>query len=307
MAMIAKFEGLLSNKKFVYGLIGALVVFLALSIFLWISFSNTSKERDNLTQALTELVVFSHQTSDTLAAREADLATLQQEYLALQGERDQLSSEKQQLEETASLYQTQKYFFADALNWIGRLYGYTDLDTLAFDYSQISHKNLPETCESETVARYEGWSAPSSTMFVVTPDKMGWPNYGWSIRENVTFGPDHLPDPGYVGSRGYELRYPLTGTYPLQEVHTTINVYESEVPQDYWSGREAVETVSLNCGVEAFITIADDPEKTKTIYFVFGDFGINVKLKYFFGEQSQAFTYLTQAANIVIDGLTAGW
>lgn len=287
--------------------IAALAILAVLSLFLGIMLLNARADNQELAQTLTDQVIYGQQIRDQLATAQANLTILNQQYQTLQGERDQLTNENQQLQARSSLYQSQNYYLADVLDWFGRQYGYTDPIQLAKAYNEVKGTSLPLNCEPETADRYVRWAAPTSTMFVVTPKKMGWQNAGWSIRENVTFGPDHFDTPGYVGSRGYELRYPLTGSFPLQELHTTINAYETVVPLDFWGEHQAVAIVELNCGVEGTVTVSTDPDETKTIYFVFGGFAINVKLKYFFGDQDQAIAYLTQAANIIIDELFSGF
>jgi hypothetical protein len=300
----------LSSKQTSILLIGLgllLVAAIGVSIFLGVNLSKVGAERDALVTSLSEVLAYSSDRDQRLAERESELANLKGAYSALEHERANLASALDVSQTQADLYRAQKFFFADELAWLGQQFGYSDIQTMSMDYEQLSGIHAPQSCEPEPIDRYLQWSPPTSTMYVVTPRKMGWPNYGWTIRENVTFGPEHLSDPGYVGSRGYELRYPLTGSFPLQEIHTTINVYDANVALDYWSGKGSVEDVPLNCGIIGQLQIAGDVDNTKTIYFTLGGYAANVKLKYFYGELSEAAAYLAGAANIVIDGLTGGW
>ncbi|MEX2160971.1 MAG: hypothetical protein WD751_03570 [Anaerolineales bacterium] len=285
-----------------------ITILIGLSAFLGISLLNAQRETDELSLSLTDLVVYSQQTNDKLATAEASLTALNQDYQVLQGDLDQLTLEKQEVETRASLYQAQRYYLAEALDWVGRQYGYTDPMVAARAYGSAKGQALPVSCEAETADRYVRWAAPTSTMFVVTPTKMGWSPYvGWSIRENVVFGPEHVDAPGYVGSRGYEFRYPLMGTLPLQEIHTTINVFQQSVSQSEGIPTDAIQQVALHCGVTGYLTTSTDRDQTKTLHFNMGGFKANVKLKYFSGDIGQAITYLTQAANIVIDELVSGF
>jgi hypothetical protein len=286
-----------------------IAVLIGLCVYLGISLLNAQRERDELALSLTDLVVYSQQTNDKLATAEESLTALNQDYQVLQGDLDQLALGKQEVETRASLYQAQRYYLAEALDWLGRQYGYTDPMVAARAYGSAKGQALPASCEAETADRYVRWAAPTSTMFVVTPTKMGWSPYvGWSIRENVVFGPgEHFDAPGFVGSRGYEFRYPLTGTFPLQEIHTTVNVYQQLVSQSEGIPTDAIQQVALHCGVTGYLTTSTDTDQTKTLFFNIGGFEANVKLKYFPGDISQAITYLTQAANIVIDELVSGF
>jgi hypothetical protein len=295
------------TKTQLIALSAALALFVVVTIVLGFTLSNVSAERDALITSLADLLQYSNQQDQILANTTEELALLNQAHAQLEEEKASVDTALADSQSLAAQYQAQKFFFADELDWLGRLYGYTDLETLTTDYTSALGVQPPESCEAEPTERYVRWSPTISTMFVATPEKMGWPNYGWTIRENVTFGSDHLDEEGYIGSRGYELRYPLTGTWPLQELHTTINVYEHDVSPDYWSTDGAVETIELRCSTSGTYVVFDDVDETKVIYFTLGPYAVNVKLKYFYGEQADAFAYLEQAANVVIAGLTGGW
>lgn len=274
-------------------------------------------ETNRLERALLEsggmvsyLMDYSQEVNHDLASVESDLARLDEEYQKLQDEKIQVVAEKNKIETQAGLYRDQKYYFADVLDWVGTRFGYSDIGQMVRAYALATGQEAPGNCDVISPDRYLRWTSTRSMMFVVTPEKMGWSPYTyWSIRENVVFGPEHRPDiGGYLGSRGYEFRYPLiVGTWPLQEVHTTLDVYELVVEESVQAPAQFVEMVDLDCGIAGYITISDDIDQTKTIYFTLGDFAANVKLKYDYEDVDQVVPLLTQAANIVIADLTNGW
>ena len=255
----------------------------------------------------TYLMDYTRELSDQLDQAQADYGRLTQEYQQLEENKNQIVTERDAIKARGELFLAQKYYLADVLDWLGTRYGYADIEQMARAYGLFSGTELPKSCEVVTYDRYLRWASTRSTIFVATPVKLGWQPYN-SVRENVAFGPDHWADqPGYVGSRGYEFRYPfIPGTYPWQEVHTTINVYEFEVEENIPPAEEIVQTVELECGYTGYITVFDEAAQTKKLSFSLGDFSGDIKLKYF-TDLDQAVLVLTEAANIVIRELTSGW
>ena len=253
------------------------------------------------------LMDYTRELSDQLDLAHADYARLSQEYQQLEENKNEIIAERDEIKARGELFLTQKYYLADVLDWVGTRYGYTDIEQIARAYGLYSGTEVPRSCDVVTYDRYLRWVSTRSKMFVVTPEKMGWTPLT-SIRENVVFGPDHFDQPGYVGSRGYEFRYPLVvGTFPWQEIHTTINVYDLEIEKAAADVSQLVATVDLDCGVTGYIYVDDDPDETKTIYFTLGNFDANVKLKYDYEDLDQTGEILIQAANKVIGELTSGW
>ena len=299
-----------TQPKTVLVLLSVLVIALAASSFYLLrTLDATRIQLGQAGEDLTFILAYSKDKEAQLNIANEDLAQSRLENQGLNDQIVQLNAEKGEAEAQAALYRAQKYFFLDALDWVGKQYGYLDVEQMARLYSLSSGQNLPRNCEIESPERYEHWVSTRSTIFVVSPVKIGLSNYAWwSLRENVLFGPDHFDEPGYIGSRGYELRYPLApGTWPLQEIHTTINVYEDPVAENYWKLENYETVVDLNCGTKGYITVDNDVDETKTIYFLLGDFAANVKLKYYYNDFTGAVSFLTVAANAVIDDLTAGW
>jgi hypothetical protein len=295
-----------------YGLGAASVLFLVLSIYLWLSLNDKTRSFNELSDLLAQTLVVSQQTQDSLDATSAQLTTLQGEHQTLQAERDQLAVQSAEFAALASLNESQKFVFADGLNWTARQLGYTDplLAIEAYNATLTEPVAVPNSCIPMSSDRYEHWASPLSTLLVASPGKMGWPTYvGWSIRENVVFGPgEHFDAPGFVGSRGYEIRYPLTGSWPLQELHTTINVYDHEVGHHEGIPDEATQEIALNCNVTGYLrdASATSEDRGMVLYFNIGGFESNIKLKFFDGQTSDGVGYLTRAANLVIDQLTSG-
>ena len=279
------------------------------SIYLFSTLGETRTRLEQAEETLVFILDYSKEKDLQLDTANEGLAQSREENQGLNDQIAQLNIEKDEAETRAALYKAQKYYFLDTLNWIGKQFGYQDVGQMARVYSSSSGLTPPQTCEIETAERYQHWVSTTSTLFVASPVKIGLSNYaGWSLRENVVFGPEHFDQPGYIGSRGYELRYPLIpGTWPMQEIHTTINAYENPVEEDYWQVENYDSVVDLNCGIKGYIKIDDDVDETKTIYFLIGDFAANVKLKYFYNDLPGALSYLTLAANAVIADLTAGW
>lgn len=301
-----------SRPLLLYGLIIVSILLASLSVYLWFSLDKKKQEFEELSTLLTQTLVTSQQTKDELDASHVQIAALEGAQEVLEGERDQLADENAAAAELASLNESQKFVLADALNWIARRAGFTDplLAIEAYAATVTEPVEYPAGCQPISHERYVHWAAPISTLFVATPGKMGWPsNVGWSIRENVVFGPGEFFDaPGFVGSRGYEIRYPLTGSFPLQELHTTINVFDYEVDAREGIPEEATQAVALNCNVTGYLVdeSATAEDRGMVLYFNIGGFESNVKLKFFDGEPGDAVGYLTTAANVVIDQLTSG-
>lgn len=283
-----------------------LVSLVALSVFLGLSLKGSETELQGAVESLDYLIIRSDVLTSDLAAAEAEIVELRAEIVSLEAEAEELIVGQQAFESQAQLYRSQKYYLADVLAWFGRNYGLVDVEHMVRTYQASSGQGLPESCEVSPAERYLRWAATNSQMFVVTPDKMGWTMFtNWSVRENVVFGPDHFPDEvGYVGSRGYEFRYPLViGGSPQAEVHTTINVFDYVV--DRVIADQTATAVELHCGVMAYYT-SNPTDNSSIIKFIVGDFDINIKLKYF-SDFDQALLLLTQAANLVVDELTSGW
>ncbi len=295
-----------------YGMIAAIVGFVALSVYLWTALNKKSTDFNELSDLLAQTLVESRQTQDTLSATAADLASLRSEHEALQVQYDELVGQNTDLAELAALNESQKFVLADTLNWIARRTGFTDplLAVEAYEATLPEPSEYPNGCEPMSAERYVHWAAPISTMFVASPIKVGWSPYvGWSIRENVVFGPGEFFDaPGFVGSRGYEIRYPLTGSFPLQELHTTINVFDYEVGQREGIPDGATHEIALNCNVVGYLRdeSATSEDRGMILYFNIGGYESNIKLKFFDGESSMAIEYMATAANVVIGQLTSG-
>lgn len=271
--------------------------------YLFAQVGEISAELENTRSALSQIEI-------EYASLSARYTELDDQHSSLQTNFDTVSEALAAEQERLGVTREQKYYLADVVDWLGRGYLYLDLDKVLRLYTSRTGLNPPRTCEPVDPARYLRWGAQSnSSMYVITPEKIGWnPYVYWSVRENVVFGPDHWDHEGYVGSRGYEFRYPLIpGTRFQQEVHTTINVYEHQVSVDVipFDRAEMLE-VELECGVIGYIHATDDADLTKTIYFPFGYYDVNVKLK-FDDDLDRAIPVLTQAANLVIMDLTNGW
>jgi hypothetical protein len=296
----------MKNKVLTIGLGIVVVSLIGLSAYLAVSLRDTQAELQGAVESLEVLLARSEILESDLTTAHAEIGSLQTEIVSLEGEAAQIEAEKQGVETQAQLYMSQKYYLADVLAWFGRNYGLVDVEHMVRSYQVSTGLGLPETCEVSAFDRYVRWAATNSQMFVVTPDKMGWTTYtNWSVRENVVFGAEHLPEEnGYVGSRGFEFRYPLVvGGSPQAEVHTTINVFDYVVDRPI--AGEGDTPVELKCGVMAYFT-PNPTDNSSIIKFIVGDFDINIKLKYF-SDYDQALVLLTQAANIVVDELTSGW
>jgi hypothetical protein len=292
-------------------IIASLAAALLLTIGLSIALNN---RKNHLETALLEsegvrayLMDYTRELSDQLDQAHADYGRLTQEYQQLEENKNQIVTERDAIKARGELFLAQKYYLADVLDWLGTRYGYADIEQMARAYGLSTGTEMPRNCEVVTYDRYLRWASTQSKMFVVTPEKMGWTPFT-SIRENVVFGSDHNDKPGYVGSRGYEFRYPLVvGTYPWQEVHTTLNVFEFEVEKREQNPDQVISTVELDCGVHGYVYVSDDDAQTTRMEFVLGDFSGNVKLKYDYQDIDQTIALLTQAANVVIRELTSGW
>jgi hypothetical protein len=297
-------------------LIGLVIVLAIIAVFLFIQLDRSRHDLTTATNAMAFLLDHNKaleqqltDTQQTLADTQANLASSEESNRSLEDELAAVTDQRDEASARAELYQEQKFFEAEVMYWIGRQFGYTDLEDLTLSYSAATGMQPPQSCEPVTADRYNKWISTTGTIFVASPEKMGWSPYaGWSIRENVVFGPEHLNAPGYIGSRGFEFRYPLVpGSFPLQEVHTTINAFDKDLDENYWQITDGIAAIDLNCGATGTITVATDTDETKTIYFVLENFAVNVKLKYFYNNLPEAERILTQAANVVIAGLTGGW
>ncbi len=251
-----------------------------------------------------------------LAGLESDYAALSQRYLDLENEHSGLKEEYRVLvadweaaTARAQLYQDQKFYLTEVVDWLGRGYASAGFERALQLYQTSSGLAAPHGCEPVAPDRYLRWgTTPRSTMYVATPAKLGWnPNVFWSVREDVVFGPEHRDFAGYLGSRGYEFRYPLIpGTRFQQEVHTTINIYDHLMPPPTQHESAAVAVVQLACGVTGYIRESGDADNTILIYFAVGNYDANVKIK-FDPDLDHAMPILVQGANTVIMELTNGW
>lgn len=255
-------------------------------------------------------------TQTELDGLEAEYAALTQRYLDLESEHSGLKADyitlttaQQASVAQAELYQSQKYYLTEVVDWLGRAYASSDFERALQLYQASSGLAAPHGCEPVTPDRYLRWGTPPrSTMYVATPAKLGWSPYTfWSVREDVVFGPEHRDFPGYLGSRGYEFRYPLIpGSRFQQEIHTTINVYDHLVDPPSQHESLAVAVVELACGVTGYIRESGDADNTILIYFAVGNYDANVKIK-FDPDLEHAMPILVQGANLVINELTNGW
>lgn len=283
-----------------------LVMAIGLSVFLWSSWQKAEASLQTGTEAITNLIQINRDLDGQLSSSESELSELGGEYKSLGLQKDQLIDEKGNLQDTVALLQSQKFYLADVLDWYDQQYIYRDIGYVVDSYSKATGNQPPQTCEFATADRYQRWASLTSRMYEVTPEKMGWTPYTW-IRTNVLFGSDHRPElPDYVGSLGYELRYPLVpGSWPFQEVHTTIDVFT--VAHESTATGTAAQVVDLACGIKGYIYLSDDDAQTKRIDFHFGTISANVKFKYFYKDLNEAVPLLTQAANLIIHDFTIGW
>lgn len=302
----------IQNKALIVVLGGCLLILALLSILLGIKLKETHRELQ-VTQLQAEgieayLSDYAAGLQSQLTVTESDLAAQRRENEGLQEDVSLITAEKEGIETLTALYREQKYYLADALDWVGSQYGYDDIGEALRTYALSAEQDFPKDCVVIPANRYLKWQSIDSTLFVVTPEKMGLSPYTyWSIRENVVFGPSHRDIPGYLGSRGYEFRYPLVlGSRFQQEVHTTLDIYDFEIEKTARPPGQFQEMVELDCGIPGYVTVSDDDAQTTKISFVLGDFAANVKLKYEY-DLPRAISLLKQAANVVIGELTSDW
>lgn len=307
------------------GLMAAILGILILSIAFVYTVNNLRAElalvqAQNLflNEYVQELGTNLKQTETVLDSLETEQAALAQRYMDLESEHSGLKAEYIVLtaaqvasEERAELYQSQKYYLAEVVDWLGRLYAGATLERALEMYERNTGLVAPHGCEPVTPDRYLRWGTlPRSTMYVATPAKLGWNPYSyWSVREDVVFGPEHRNLPGYLGSRGYEFRYPLIpGARFQQEIHTTINVYDYLVEPRHAYTSLAVAVVELACGITGYIqdSVDGDADNTFRINFTVGNYDANVKIKHT-SDLESAMPILIGSANIVIEELTNGW
>ena len=127
--------------------------------------------------------------------------------------------------------------------------------------------------------------------FVITPAKLNYTG-DWSIREDVVFGAEHWDHPGYLGSRGFEFRFegtPSNDSDYLQEIHTTINVYDSPRPA----------APSVLSG-----PAPNDRDQTVMLEFTLGFYEANIKTK--FVSEAEATRLLPVLVAKVVAELQAG-
>lgn len=313
------------NKILLVILALATLFVLGLSGYFWSSWQNAETSKQGGIEAITNLLIVNQNLSQRLNSLQENLAALQSEVQTLVQEKDQLDQEIIEIERVVNLLRSQKYYLADVLDWYNQQYlyprpplnclditlpcpnrtGARDVGYMADAYAKATGNPIPQSCEIASADRFLRWASQQSRMYEVTPEKMGWIPFS-SVFTNILFGPDHAPDqPGYLGSLGYELRYPLVpGTWPFQELHTTINAFSVEPILEPNNG---LQTVELDCGIQGYIYQGANVDETKQIVFDFGTINANVKLKYFYKDLSEAIPILTQAANVIIHDFTIGW
>jgi cell division protein FtsB len=296
----------MKSKILVILLSVAVILAIGANVFLWSAWQKAKVTLQTGAEVITNLMQINQDLSAQLSTLRADSNALEDETQALRLEIDQIETETDSLHDQADLNQSQKYYLADALDWYSQQYIFRDIGYLVDKFAVSTGNAPPASCEIAGPDRYQRWASTTSRMYEVTPEKMGWTPYKW-IRENVLFGSDHQADePNYIGSLGYEWRYPLVaGSWPFQEVHTTINVYTDEPKSE--STENAVQSVGLDCEIQGAIFVANDDAQTKRIDFGFGTISANIKLKYFYGDLNEAVPLLIQAANVVIHDFTFGW
>lgn len=304
----------------------ATVAVIGIGVYLWFVWQKAEARKQEVVGAVANLLVINQNLNQNLNSLQDSLSSLQNDYQDLVSEKDQFNQEINQLDTETNLLRSQKYYLADVLDWYNRKYldprppiyclnvgvpcpsssGAGDIGYMVNTYAEATGNPIPQTCEFAPADRYEKWASLQSRMYEITPEKMGWAPFN-SVFTNILFGPDHEPEaPGYVGSLGYEIRYPLViGSWPFQEIHTTVNVYTVE--QNLKLKESAVQTVELDCGVQAQIFLFKDGPATKQIVFAFGTVNADVKLKNFHKDVSEAIPILMQAANVIIHDFTLGW
>lgn len=318
---------LIGKSKILVGILAlATLLVLGLSGYFWSSWQNAATSKQGGVEAIANLLTVNQNLSQRLSSLQENLAALQSEVQTLAQEKDQLDQEIIEIETEVNLLRSQKYYLADVLDWYNQQYlyprpplnclditlscpnrtGARDVGYMADAYAKATGNPIPQSCEVASADRFLRWASLQSRMYEVTPEKMGWVSFS-SVFTNILFGPDHAPDqPGYLGSLGYELRYPLVpGTWPFQELHTTINAYSVEQNSEPKDG--VLQTVELDCGIQGTVYQASKVDETKQIVFDFGTINANVKLKYFYKDLSEAIPILIQAANVIIHDFTIGW
>lgn len=153
-----------------------------------------------------------------------------------------------------------------------------------------------------------------TTDFVVTYQKLNLPDAYWFLDEDVVFGPDHMDNPTYLGSRGYEFFYDLTPEANfdnLQQIHTTINVYSEKTTISLLRSNQVViedlwpQTSKLLPCIDdiRFGYTTNDPDQTAWVEFIAGNYYVKIKTKAV-GLQT-AIELLKSSVIIVLSELTS--